>query len=117
MSRVIQSDQLILDPADPIPSAIAFSTAHCSPADIRYCTLNRCFMKPGRLVRSGVYTPSREIPTDAVRGDLWRFLERATKLDQKGNAVRFAPRLRDVNQALAALKAVLSDRKSWGIAA
>lgn len=110
--RSLRETPLILDPRDPAESAIELLRRTPEYAGLIYD--RDAFRLPWRREGGGVAW-SREVSPDTLKARVWAFLDRASKQDRKGQAVRFAPRTKDVREVLAALKAICSDRAAWGL--
>ena len=122
----LSTTPLILDPRDPIPSAIEFlrRTPECWRMVYNHHVKQFHLYRHGKQDASRIGSRVREpyayvdvqpCPTDTVRARIWLFLDKAQKVDRKGAAVRFSPRLKEVNAVLAALKVVCADRHAWGL--
>lgn len=90
---------LTLDPLDPAPAARALVKAEFMAAGARALHRHR-----GSFWRYGgnCYRPADD---EELRAAVWRFLERAKKLDGKGNPQPFKPTQARVSDVLDALKA------------
>lgn len=92
---------LILDPADPLPTAREFvARKHSTPRGLR--TLHR--HRGEWLAWNGSSYPTRD--DASVRADNFAFLEAAHRVDKNGMTVPFKPTSPKVDNAIDALKAV-----------
>jgi putative DNA primase/helicase len=97
---ILEPDDLILDPGTPWNSALALIELKHTASGVR--TLHHF----GGSFYGYTGTHFAEVESDAVRSEVWRFLDSAERESNSGPLVPFTPTTRRVNELIDALKAV-----------